>query len=670
MWRGSWRFLSQVSRSCNLPPLSCLPSTHLGLQRLRLLSPSLNGSCATCFSAVAEAANMANSAEAEASSSVDHSELVIGSTDDCLAASASATVLKFDGEQGESALIKIIDEHRQLVSTLRAELEEHKTLTSLILNEIRVIKLKGDTKSAETQSPEKKVPWLEWTAFMEHLQDTGYFKDEKRAPLSNGGSSIFEDPECVKMAVQKFSQAHGSIFQSLSQIDLRIVARYGCVINDVDAAASQKILRQHFHLADVLTEDIGDKSANIQPKLSDVTRLLHGCIVEGTLQKDVRLSISHLLREIISLSRKSSEASSPISFHLSPTDMTESPSVDKVLKNSKPDKRNFVKEERTDIKKPDISLGEEESSSLGKVEASLERTAPSAPQWKCPRCSFMNLDTKHRCVECSRRRPQRTYAADAARSCDQMSLGDEGTEEEVIKVKEKKSSSVSSPVQERGNAMGRSSLASRDSESDQSSSEDEVKNAEVKDPFDVLDDILESKDLDENEESSEEPKMKSSGSGKQSTSLSGLFSRPSTWELERRNDSRSAGPAGRRLSRGSLPKARDSNRHVSLGTDEDESNPSDNDLPSHKGYDHDDDEGYGRRNGREKFSSFRGRGGGRGYRGDSYDDRRPYKGSRGPREFGDRDRQGSRGPREYGDRDRGSRSDNYGSRSERGRTRY
>ncbi|KAI5076746.1 hypothetical protein GOP47_0008811 [Adiantum capillus-veneris] len=699
MWRGSWGFLSQVRRSSNVPRLSSLPSAHLGLQRLRLLGPTLNGSCAPSFSAAAEAASMANSAEPEAISSVDRAETEMPSTDDRLAASASTTPLKVDGEQGESALIKIVEEHRQHVSTLKAELEEHKTLARSILDEIRVLKLKDDRKSAEIKPPpEKKVPLLGWTAFLEHLQDSGYFKDGRRAPLANGASSIFEDLECVKTTIHKFSQAHDSIFESLSQIDLRIVARYGCALNDSDAAASQKRLRQHFHLEDSLTEDSSDKSANTQPKLSDVTRLLHFSIVDGTLEEDVRLSISHLLREIITLSRKSREAS-PHALHRSLLDKTESATPEKVIKSSKPDKVKVVKEETIDVKKIDTPLGEG-STNTGKAEARLETTAPSAHQWKCPRCSFMNLDTKDRCVECSRRRPQRTYAVDSAKICDDASLV-EDTEQEVNKAKDKKGSMVSSSAQGRGNFKGSTSLASCDTESDQSSSDDDDKNTEEKDPFDVLDDILESKDSDEDESSAEESKEKTRGSGKKAysraldedeesvdeskektrgsgkkaysrasdedeesvdeskektrgsgkkaSSLAGLFIRQPKWEGERRNNSR---PPERRPSRGGFPKSRDSNRR--LGSDEDESSSNEIDMPSRKGVDYQDDEGYGRRSGRERYNNTRGGGGGgRGYRGDSYDDRR-------------RDR-GPRGGRDYGDRDRGSRSDSYGGRSERGR---
>lgn len=711
----------QVRRSSNLPHLSNPLSAHLGLQRLRLQSPTQNGGCASRFSTAAEAASMAISAEAEANSS-DHVEMEKAPTDDPVTASASAMPLIFEGEEGENALLKIVEEHRQLVSTLRAELEEHKSLTRCVLEEIRFLKSKADAKSAEITSSEKKRPWLEWTSFMEHLQDSGYFEHERRATASNGGSN-FEDFTCVKRAICKFSQAHDSIFESLSQIDLRILAKYGCATNDSNAAASQKRLRQHFHLEDTSYDDVDEKSVNTQPKLSDVTRLLHTTIVEGTAEEDVRSSISHLLREIITLSRKSRELSSPtdevkpraspspsppsldIIENLEPDKVTESSKPGKVLESSKPDKEKILKEKKMDAQKVIAAIKE---GSL-RTETQLETTARSSPQWKCPRCSFMNLDTKYRCVECSRRRPQSTYAADAAKNSDDTALVREDSEQ-AKKANERENSMLSSPVQGRKSSEGRSSsLASEEelnTDLEHSSSDDGDKN-EAKDPFEVLDDILDSNDFDEDKVSKEEPR----GNGKKATSLSGLFTKPSKRNLERRDDVKRSGrrpfknnrheegedqgrskhssigadddedslsDAEQPLRKGfdsrdgeqrnNVGRSRRSpfkskryeddndfrrSRHVSLGADEDEDSLSDGEPSSRKGVD--DEEGFSHRSGRDGYNGSRGRGGGRGYRGDSYDDRRNG---------------GFRGGREFGDRDRGSRSDSYGSRAPRGRSRY
>eukprot|EP00250_Pteridium_aquilinum_P018728 c24182_g1_i1 orf=98-2221(+) len=699
--RRSCRFLLQLRQhsSPSSPPRPL--SAHLGLQKFRLQSTpfALHGSFSLLsrpclhhfsfspsFSTAAEADHSANSADTEAISSIDSAEMEIQRSYE---APAAAMASKLDGEQEESVLRKMLEEHRMLVSSLRAELEDQRTLTRSILDEVRILKLQADAKTAEVKLSTEKRPWPEWIAFMEHLQSSEFFKDEKRAPSPNS-SSVFEDPACVKRAIYKFSQSHDSVFESLSRIDLRILARYGCAANDPKAAASQMRLCQFFHIEDTSSNAGAAKPSSTQPKLSDVTRLLHSTILEGTFGDEVRSSISYLLREIITLCRKPS-VGPPL-----PADTTTlisklsvpppSATLD-TTEGSKEDKEKVLKKEKVgDSQKVGTSKGEEGLKILSKAEARPEAIT-GAPQWKCPRCSFVNLDSKHRCVECSRRRPQRTYVSDTPKSTDGDSLVDEDLdvkipvdERQAKKAHGKKESLPSLSTQVRENLKVRSpSLATEvegSMDDEESSSEADVA-SEGSDPFDVLDAILESEDSDDEQQEegkaallSEDSEEEQQGSGKRAP-LSDLFVKK-TNPPPRRDDNRGSEQrndfgkkAGKRPLKDKKFEGDDDNRrsrYGSVGDDEQEDSLEDDDPPPRRGFGSRDNEDHSRKFGRGGggYNSFRGRGGSRGgfggSRGNSYDDRRSDGGPR-----------GSRG---YGDNDRGGRSSSYGSRAPRGRSRY
>ncbi|KAH7295748.1 hypothetical protein KP509_27G064000 [Ceratopteris richardii] len=656
MWKGSWRLLLQMRQSTKLLPIAS--SAHLRLQGFRFHDVySATGDAFLSTSGGFFSATFSTTAEAESLSSENHRAEEFPSGNGYCTRDVPASTLEPYEEQVESSLNRIIIEHRQLMKALITEIEGQRNMTNSILDEVRALTSKKNPEIAGAQVSEKTRPLLEWSAFMEHLLDTGYFNNGK--VHSSYDTSILEDPAHVNRAIQRFSLAHESIFGSLSQIDLRILARYGCVDSDPKAALSQKRLRQHFqHKETVSYKKIGrEELAIMQPNLLDVMRLIYSTLTEGTSGEDVRSCISHLLRELITFSLKSKDESCPIS-----TGPNESnsiiPNASDTIEASKTDNNTLSK--LNALKSGIVSA---ERTMSGKTEVGQESRVQSSTQWKCPRCSFMNLDTKHRCVECSRRRPQRTYTDGTAKCIDDVSLEEDDivkdssvNSKQMVKVKERKDSKASLTTRGQASSKVQSSSLSAstrldtDEDSDdvlETSSDDRKEDGTGKDPYDVLDDILDSDGSEEDTLDSLSDESKGGSRSHKKSSLSSLF------PVKSSGKSGKIGSSGRRYE--DVGESRRFGRGV-VG-DEEEDDFNNGEASSSRRIENWDDEDRPRRYGRGSSRGRRDSSGFRRSRGDPYDDR-----------FNDTDMRSNRG--RYGEKDMGSRYGDYGGRSRKGRPRY
>lgn len=610
----------------------------------------------------------------------------------------AAAPAALDSELEDTEVKKMFEEHKQLVSSLRAELEDQKSITRTILDEVRVLKMSADVRTAEnaeSKTTDTKQQCLEWTAFMEHLQSLKFFEDENEESASDT-HSVFDDPIRVRRAIYTFARAHESVFESLSPIDLRIIARHGSSANDSKASAGQRKLCKYFHLEDLPSDAGASKPASTQPRLFDVTRLLYSTVLEGTYRDDVKLSISHLLREVVILSKRPSvvplvplppAAETPLgsklgaAFSAVASDMS-------YLQPKQDKEQEFTKEKGKGLQKIGTAKQEEPMKAAARAEA-RPGTSAEAPQWKCPRCSFMNLDTKHRCVECSRRRPQRTYGSDAVKSSNVSLVEEELDAKVLVEGRQAKSAHGSKgnlpflSTQGLENLKDQSSsLAIQEQDTALCISETES-GSEGSKTFSLLDGILDSEDLSDDQE--QEGKIgdelldgaeeEHQGEGKR-VPLSNLFPkmkpkassrRGGRQESEQRNGRRS----GDRPSKNKRFKDDDDNErslHVPSGEDSEDDDPS----PHRSGRGFNDDllprrsrgglSGDNSRNrGRGGNDSFRGRGGGQ---------RGGFGGGRGDFLESRHNDGGLRGSGAYGERDRGGRSSSWSSRPSRGKPRF
>lgn len=105
-------------------------------------------------------------------------------------------------EKGPRVALNLEDE----VRSLRAELEDQKTLIKSLIQDVNLLK-----SSKEAVKPiVSKVRLPEWNALLEHMKTCEFFKDDRKG---NSKTRLFDDPASVKRALYKFSQAHESIYE-------------------------------------------------------------------------------------------------------------------------------------------------------------------------------------------------------------------------------------------------------------------------------------------------------------------------------------------------------------------------------------------------------------------------------------------------------------------------
>lgn len=129
------------------------------------------------------------------------------------------------------------------------------------------------------------------------------------------------------------------------------------------------------------------KPAFTQPKLSDVTRLLYSTVLEPTCGDEVKSSISHLVREIVTFSKK------PSVVPPSKPSATLSAAVLDMIEEPKQEKEKHVRKEKEgDLRKVGAAKGEEVTKIAARSEA-RPVAAARAPEWKCPRCLLVMFPT-------------------------------------------------------------------------------------------------------------------------------------------------------------------------------------------------------------------------------------------------------------------------------------
>lgn len=350
---------------------------------------------------LAEVAETSSSNEAES----DSLEQIVNSSTEQLNTLVAADEMKDIAHLGPAVnrLEKIIEDHKQSLDFLRAQLEDQKELIKSILNDITPLKSQSEKMihkkpAVDTSVTFKSPSWPEWTSFLEHLRSLNYF-EEQQQKLAAGGN-IFDDPACLKRAFSKFSQAHETIFASLSKKDLQLLAQYGCPSDDPRTAASGKRVLNYFQAEDKgVCDPPREKPVSVHPKLSDVMRLIYTTIVnafsgKGTPPEEVKVCIIHLLHEIVNLTAAKSGSE------------TASDSSLKVDGNLPTLEKLEVIDEDED---GEVRMTKQGKGVKGESAKTGAKTVAQSEQWKCPRCSFLNLELKSRCVECNFRRPDGTF---------------------------------------------------------------------------------------------------------------------------------------------------------------------------------------------------------------------------------------------------------------------
>jgi hypothetical protein len=115
---------------------------------------------------------------------------------------ASKGNVRKEEKEGPRVALNLEDE----VRSLRAELEDQKTLIKSLIQDVNLLK-----SSREAVKPiVSKVRLPEWNALLEHMKNCEFFKDDRKG---NTKTRLFDDPASVKRALYKFSQAHESIYE-------------------------------------------------------------------------------------------------------------------------------------------------------------------------------------------------------------------------------------------------------------------------------------------------------------------------------------------------------------------------------------------------------------------------------------------------------------------------
>lgn len=257
-------------------------------------------------------------------------------------------------------------------------------------NGAKLAKTEVEVETGKFQHP----PWPEWAMFLDHLKSFAYIVEEKQRDVAGAGE-IFNNTALLKRTLVKFAQAHETVFKRLSQKDLHTLAQYEFPSNDERTAAAKK--RVQIYLQKEESNVSSSKSAEAtQAKLTDVMRLIYRAVSSASsldaLSSELKSALVHLLQDLISLSSiKHDNATSRL---------------DATPIRAKQGNGNASKLVEMEVIKNDQGSGQkiqvvkvEGAKALGNIELDMEAVAPIA-EWKCPRCSFMNLPQKSICVQC------------------------------------------------------------------------------------------------------------------------------------------------------------------------------------------------------------------------------------------------------------------------------
>lgn len=466
----------------------------------------------------------------------------------------SISKMKDTEEFGSSVnrLERMIEVQRHSLDQVRAQLEDQKKIISSILKDVSFMKsqserrVKGEATLKSLSTSEERSEkmesegasvvtngekvsrrtdvalkfqppfWPEWTSFLERLKSLNLFQpDSQKLPE---GWDIFEDPTQIKRAFYMFSRSHGPLFELLSRKDLQVLAQYGCQSIDKRNIASEQRLQNYFEIEETGTscESSPEKSTIAPPNLSDVMRLIYSTAErafsdKAALPYDVKSSVIHLLQELsrLNVDSEHSNLRSETAVNSSTQVKKKSSSSGRVGEAKEEDQQKQLK--RTKLGK---DKKEESSKIAGKAETAAKVGASTSPskEWKCPRCSFMNLQHKNRCVECSLKRSQK---ADSKSNLDQemnekgsaTSFLDEeitlektstmpGSKSHIIQSKEDLEQVIDSSQEEDSTDDQFSGSLSKD---ENSLDGDEVSDSSGSDEdFDILDDIVKAEDSADN----------------------------------------------------------------------------------------------------------------------------------------------------------------------------